>query len=209
MLLVFVASGYLIFFPACIVMFRRVERKLDSIVQEMNLRSDQGRAFLPFEFSPPAADGSHSQTEMPIVEVRAFLCDIKSSAVAQRRRFLFCLLLVLTALIMHASYALFIAIVTSNSSRNFSCGVCDPCQPVQVLIAWWVVFTPELQPYILSLCSMPPLLFSLWLMTTPEDRELLLHPSRFLTHAIALQPAETVDEARRRSERVRMGINLK
>ncbi len=208
-LLVFVASGYLIIFPACIVMFRRVERKLDSIVQEMNLRSDIGSAFLPFEFSPAAADGSHSQTEMPIVEVKAFLCDIKSSAVAQRRRFLFCLLLVLTALFVHASYALFIAIATSNLSRKFSCGLCDSCQPVQVLIMRWVIFTPELQPYILSLCSVPPLLFSLWLMTTPEDRALLLHPSRFLTRANALQPAETVEEARLRSERVRMGINLK
>jgi hypothetical protein len=210
-LLVFVAFGYLIFFPACIVMFRRVQRQLDSIVQEMNLRSDEGSAFLPFEFSPPAADGSHSQTQLPIVEVRAFLCDIKSSAVAQRRRFLFCLLLVLTALVVHASYALFIAIVTSNLSRNFSCGVCGSCQPVQVLIAYWVIFTPELHPYILSLCSMPPLLFSLWLMTTPQDRALLLllNPSRFLTHAVTLQRAETVDEATRRSHRVRMGINLK
>jgi hypothetical protein len=64
-----------------------------------------------------------------------------------------------------------------------------------------------LQPYILSLCSMPPLLFSLWLMTTPEA--LLLNPSRFLTHVVTLQRAETVDEATRRSHRVRMGINLK
>lgn len=66
-----------------------------------------------------------------------------------------------------------------------------------------------MQPYILSLCSMPPPLFSLWLMTTPEDRALLLDPSRFLTHAVTLQRAETVDEATRRSHRVRMGINLK
>jgi hypothetical protein len=57
---------------------------------------------------------------------------------------------------------------------------------------------------------MPPLLFSLWLMTTPQDRALLLllNPSRFLTHAVALQRAETVDDATRRSHRVRVGINL-
>ena len=40
--LVLMALGFLLFSPACIVMFRRVERKLDTIVREMSLRSHQG-----------------------------------------------------------------------------------------------------------------------------------------------------------------------
>jgi hypothetical protein len=56
-LLAFMAGGFLLFFPACIVMFRRVERRLKTIMQEMSLRSDVGTVFLPYEFSPAAADG--------------------------------------------------------------------------------------------------------------------------------------------------------
>ena len=46
-------------------------------------------------------------------------------------------------------------------------------------------------------------------MTTPEDRALLMHPGRFLSDAIALQPTETELDARVRAERVRMGIDLR
>ncbi len=49
------AAGFLLFFPACIVMFNRVEHRLASILKEMDHRSDVGCVFLPFEFSPPAA----------------------------------------------------------------------------------------------------------------------------------------------------------
>jgi hypothetical protein len=45
-------------------------------------------------------------------------------------------------------------------------------------------------------------------MTTPEDRALLLHPDRFRTDAIALQPTATEGETRLRAQRERMGINL-
>jgi hypothetical protein len=53
--LVITAAGFLLFFPACIVMFHRVERRLNTIIREMAYRSDIGTAFLPYEFSPPAA----------------------------------------------------------------------------------------------------------------------------------------------------------
>ncbi len=36
--LVLVASGFLLFFPASIVMFRRVERKMEALLQELLLR---------------------------------------------------------------------------------------------------------------------------------------------------------------------------
>ncbi len=75
--LVLVASGFLLFFPTIVVMFHRVEQRLDTLLQEMNLRSDIGTAMLPFEFSPRAANGSETQTEMPIVDTRKYLRDIQ------------------------------------------------------------------------------------------------------------------------------------
>jgi hypothetical protein len=76
------AFAFLLFFPACIVMFRRVERRLGTIIHEMSLRSDHGNVFLPFEFSPPAAGGSQTQVELPIVEAffAAAACEIESSS---------------------------------------------------------------------------------------------------------------------------------
>ncbi len=205
-------SAFLLFFPACIVMFRRVERRLDAIIQEMDLRSDVGNVFLPFEFSPPAADGCQTQTELPIVEAREFLQTIKSSATAQRRRFVFCLLLLLLSLAALTSHAVFVTYFTLNAGgvKTFeTCPPCGSCQPVGWLIGVWYVYTPELIALVVSLGSALPLLFSLWLMTTPEDRALLMRPDNFRTDAIGLQQtAEIGREARLRAERVRMGIDL-
>jgi hypothetical protein len=66
-------------------MFSRVERRLDTIIQEMNLRSDVGTAFLPYEFSAPASRTlDRTQLEMPIVEARTFLGSMKAAAASQR-----------------------------------------------------------------------------------------------------------------------------
>ena len=70
------------------------------------------------------------------------------------------------------------------------------------------VFRPEGFPLLLSLSSTLPLVFSLWLMTTPEDRALLLHPGRFCTERISLQPVQTEREENLYAERLRLGINL-
>jgi hypothetical protein len=143
--LVLEAIAFLLFFPACIVMFRRVERRLHNIIQEMNLRSDYGNAFLPFEFSPPAANGSETQVELPIVEARQFLQTIKSSATAQRRRFLFCLLFVQVSLVALASHAIFVTYFNLDffdDGFNPSCQQCGPCQAVGYVIHRWYVFTP-------------------------------------------------------------------
>jgi hypothetical protein len=209
------ASSFSLFFPACIVMFRRVERRLDTILREMNLRSDIGNAFLPFEFSSPSAEGSQAQVELPIVEVRAFLRALKTCAAAQRRRFMFCLALVLMALVVLASHAVFVAVsafrvpstscpTTSDVSEMF----CGMCQNESFIIAEWYLRTPEFSPLVLSLCMPLPLMFALWLMTTPEDRALLVNPSRFRTDAVALHPVETESETRLRAESIRMGIVL-
>jgi hypothetical protein len=83
--LVFVASGFALFFPTIIVMFRRVERKMQGLIMEMDNRTDVGNAFLPVEFLPCEADGSMTQEEMPIVEVRRNLRDIEAAAATAQR----------------------------------------------------------------------------------------------------------------------------
>ncbi len=204
------AFAFLLFFPACIIMFVRVERRLNTILEELNLRSDHGSALLPFEFSPREAEGSgHHQVEMPIVDVRRFLRDIKSSAASQRRQFVFCLFFVLIALVGLAIHAVFVAASAFRASTP-RCSLCDSrCQSIQYVIALWYLRTPEIAPLVASLGMPLPLCFALWLMTTPEDRALLMHPGRFLSDAVALQPAETELDARLRAERVRMGIDLR
>jgi hypothetical protein len=222
-ILVVMAGGFLLFFPACIVMFRRVERRLNSIIEEMRLRSDIGNVFLPFEFSPAAdiesqasANSSgtveRTQVEMPVVQAREFLHRIKSAATAQRRRFLACMLIVPMALVIQAIMAVIIALrafVFLSPSADPSCGRCDSCQSVIFLIKRWYDSSPELFALVSSLCSTLPLTFSLWLMMTKDDRAIMLHPHRFLPDQIALHPVQSDESARLKAERLRMGIELR
>jgi hypothetical protein len=205
--LVFVTVAFLMIFPASIVMFQRVQRKMDGLIQEMSLRTDQGNAMLPFEFTPRAADGSETQTEMPITEARQYMGDIRSAAAAQRWRFFFCLVFVTTALVSLACHALFIAYIAYRV-RNSDCGLCEPCQSLQTLISGWFLFTPEYAPLVISLSSTLPLVFSLWLMTTPEDRDLLMNPSKFRSEEIVLHPIDTSRNRRLMAERIRLGIYI-
>jgi hypothetical protein len=213
LLLVLMSFAYTLYFPACIVMFRRIELKLDSHLREMSHRSDTGSAFLPFEFCAqfsPETEVSGVQVEMPIVEARSFLQNIKSSAYSQKMRFLSCLLLELTTLNVLTVHALFVAISVLNPG-DFSpdCGLCKSCQTVNMLMRTWSSFTPELIPLLALLCIPLPLMFSLWLMTTPEDRELLLNPSIHLKEGIDELHPDNRQTQSNRAERVRLGIDLK
>jgi hypothetical protein len=205
----FMAGGFLLFSPACIIMFRRVERRLDAIIQEMSLRSDLGTVFLPFEFSPPAADGSQSQVEMQIVEARAFLGRLAAVASAQRWRFVLCMLLVLASLLLPAVDSFFNAVIAlAPQNQNKACGICESCQRTEFLMQTWYYYRPELFTLVLSTCSTLPLIVSLWLMMTKEDRELMLHPRRFRADSIDLRPVKSEMESRLKSECVRMGVEL-
>jgi hypothetical protein len=142
--------------------------------------------------------------------VRQYLRDIEASAALQRRRFVLCLVLVTAALIALALRAVFAVSFSFNSNYNPDCGECESCQEVGYFMRIWYnfVFFPEGFPLLVSLSSTLPLVFSLWLMTTPEDRALLLHPDRFRTETIALQPVQTEREENLYAERLRLGINL-
>jgi hypothetical protein len=178
---------------------------------EMDNRTDVGNAFLPVEFLPRGADGSVSQEEMPIVEVRRYLRDIKAAAALQRRRFSLCMFLVTAALVAQSLHAGFFAAVIFHSlERNPACGDCESCQPVgyHMFVWYFQTFLPDGYPLLLSLSSTLPLVFLLWLMTTPEDRALLLHPHRFRSDKISLQPVQTEREESLYAERLRLGIDL-
>ena len=208
---VFMAFGFLLFFPACIVMFRRVERRLKTIMQEMSLRSDVGTVFLPYEFSPAAADGERTQMEMPVVEARAFLGRMKSAAAAKGWRFELCLAILLISLVAQAIYSLFIAVIyaAASQSNNDCSEKCGPCQRVERFMVVWHENTPEDFPLASSLGCVLPLLFSLWLMTTREDRALMLNPGRFRTDAVALRSDENRTESWLKAERMRMGVDMR
>jgi hypothetical protein len=177
---------------------------------EMDHRTDVGNAFLPVEFLPREADGSVTQTEMPIVEVRRYLRDIEASAAVQRRRFALCLAFVIAALVALASVAVFTLSFSSNAIPNPLCDECESCQTVEYLMMIWYnrTFVTEFYPLVISLSSALPMVFSLWLMTTPEDRALLWYPGRFLTKRIALLPVRSEREENLYAERLRLGINL-
>jgi hypothetical protein len=215
--LVFVASGFVLFFPAIIVMFGRVEQKMEGLIMEMENRTDVGNAFLPVEFLPREADGSVTQEEMPIVEVRRYLRDIEAAAALQRRRFSLCLVLVAAALVALAIRAVFVVSFGFNSKLDPGCGPCESCQTVERFMFIWYIrsFLIVGYPLLVSLSSTLPLMFSLWLMTTPEDRAMLFHPHRFRSETISLQLAQaerdgsqTKREDNQYAERLRLGINL-
>ena len=73
--LVLTAGAFLLFFPACIVMFRRVERRLNVIIQEMSLRSVHGTVILPYEFSPAAAVALEARWRCKSLRRGRFLAD--------------------------------------------------------------------------------------------------------------------------------------
>ena len=150
-----------------------------------------------------------TQTELPITDARQFLNSVKAAAVSQRNTFLFCLLFVLVALLVLCSLALFVFAIAVHPFRgdNRSCGQCGSCRGVEYIVL--AVFRiPELSLLVISICSAPPLVFSLWLMTTPDDRQLLLHPHKFRVGARSSIEDEG-KAAKLRTEAFRMGINLR
>ena len=74
----------------------------------------------------------------------------------------------------------------------------------------WYIGTPEFLPLVTSMTSTLPLMLSLWLMTTKEDRELMINPSRFRADLVSHQPdgSESLD-VRLKAERMRMGVELR
>jgi hypothetical protein len=97
-----------------------------------------------------------------------------AAATAQRQRFVGACSIVLLTFLLRASFDLLNAYANVNIQRNLLCGFCDPCQSDQWLINNWLQYTPEFQSIVVALSSPLPLVVSLWLMMTKEDRMLLV-----------------------------------
>ena len=162
---------------------------------------------LPFEFSPPAADGSRVQIEMQVSQAMHFLRSLKSSAATKQRQLFACLVFILIALVALATHALLI-VYPAFDPRPRDCGPCESCQSDRFLMIIWYLYTPEFFPLVTSLSTTLPLIFSLWRMPTKEDRALMINPSSFFADALARRSAEAKNEAVLREERIRMGIDL-
>lgn len=192
--------SFLLFFPICIVMFRRVALRLSTIINEMDLRPDNGDVFLPYEFSPEGQSGSgacsteRAQISMQAGKARAFLKTLRQRADSQSLRYSIGLLLIILALFAFLSLALFVAVIqwdtleiAQHEGGITGCGACDVCQDVKQLMVVWYNNNPELYPLFTSICLVLPLMFAIMLMVTKKDLELMLNPNNFRPDAVALR----------------------
>jgi hypothetical protein len=75
---------------------------------------------------------------MQIVEVRQYMRAIQSSAAAQQKRFVLCLLLFTTSLAFLASQSVFVAVILFNADGyNPACEQCGACQSYVFLMLSW------------------------------------------------------------------------
>lgn len=213
---IIMSAALVIFFPICIVMFRRVERRLASVMSQMDHRPDRGFVLLPYEFSPTpnrfncsenSSEHQCEQIEMQIGQAREFLDSLLSAAAVQRRRFTVTCSIAMVAFFGRALYASLRSYAFLPSPRNFDCQVCQPCQIDRFLMRTWFTSTPELDPLVTSLTSAPPLVMLLWLMLTKEDRMQLL--SNALTRKLPSKILLNEHQMTLTKHRVRMGIDLK
>ena len=219
--------SFLLFFPICIVMWRRVALRLSTIINEMDLRPDNGDVFLPFEFSPEDQSGGGacstvpSQISMQAGKARTFLKTLRQRADSQSLRYSIGLLLIILALISYLSLALFVAVIQSNTLEVAQgqeggitgCGACDVCQDVKQLMVVWYNNNPELYPLFTSICLALPLMFAIMLMVTKKDLALMLNPHNFRPDAVAFHLLERSSKLQIQQvlneEASRMGIELR
>ena len=176
--LVVMCAAYTVFIPVCVSLFGRVERRLIRILGQIEYKLDHSEVLLPAQYNPQAARGAAAGAEirMRCDKAKELLKSTLAAATAQRRRFVGACSIVLLTFLLRASFDLLYAYgnVDSPPNSNPLCGTCDPCQSDQFLIAIWLNFTPEFQAIVVALSSPLPLVASLWLMMTKEDRMLLV-----------------------------------
>ncbi len=179
--LVVMSAAYMVFIPVCLSMFGRAERRLIRILGQIEYKLDHSVVLLPPQYNPQAARGAAAGAEirMRCDKAKELLKSTLAAATAQRRRFVSACSIVLLTFLLRASFDLLYAYANVDITRNSNrlCGLCDPCQSDQWLINVWLGFTPEFQAIVVALSSPLPLVVSLWLMMTKEDRMLLAFPA--------------------------------
>ena len=73
---------------------------------------------------------------------------------------------------------------------------------------WYSIQTITSTPLVFSLSSTVPLVFALWLMTTKEDRQIMINPGQFRVDHVLLRPSAEASSVALEAERKRMGIDL-
>ena len=199
--LVIMSTAYMVFMPVCVATFGRAERRLIGHLSEIEHKADNVPVFLPAEFSRGQGSSSGGRkVQMRCDKALELMRMTLAVATAQRRRFVAACGVVLITFILRASFDLLKAYDSFNTSENPDCDICDPCQPDAFLIRIWLSYTPEFQAIVVNLSSSLPLVVSLWLMMTKEERAQLL----------STQSRTNPDELERRSAEVRqlMAIDL-
>ena len=174
--LVVMCAAYTVFIPVCVSMFGRAERRLIRILGQIEYKLDHSEVLLPAQYNPQAARGAAAGAEirMRCDKAKELLRSTLAAAMAQRRRFVGACSIVLVTFFLRASFDLLRAYANIDNQYNPLCGRCDPCQSDRFLIATWLDYTPEFQSIVVALSSPLPLVVSLWLMMTKEDRMLLV-----------------------------------
>jgi hypothetical protein len=177
--LVVMSAAYMVFIPVCVSMFGRAERRLIRILGQIEYKLDHSEVLLPAQYNPQAAHGAAAGAEirMRCDKAKELLRSTLAEATAQRRRFVGACSIVLVTFFLRASFDLLKAYSNIDNQYNPLCGRCDPCQSDRYLINVWFGYTPEFRATVVALSSPLPLVVSLWLMMTKEDRMLLVFPA--------------------------------
>ena len=139
-------------------------------------------------------------------KAREFLGSMKSAAAAQRLRFVSCLALGILSLAARSALVVFYASIAVGFQRQplaVCADVCGSCQNTQALMFEWYIRTNTLVPLVFSISSTLPLVFALLLMTTKEDRRMLIDPGRYRVDEVRPGSDALLD-----AECQRMGIAL-
>jgi len=179
--LVVMCAAYMVIIPVCVSMFGRAERRLIRILGQIEYKLDDSVVLLPAQYSPQAAHGAAAGADirMRCDKAKELLRSTLAEATAQRRRFVSACGIVLLTFLLRASFDLLYAYGNVDNLPNSDplCGPCDPCQSDRFLVSIWLNYTPEFQAIAVTLSSPLPLVVSLWLMMTKEDRMLLVFPA--------------------------------
>jgi hypothetical protein len=177
--LVVMCAAYMVFIPVCVSMFGRAECRLIRILGQIEYKLDHSVVLLPAQYNPQAAHGAAAGAEirMRCDKAKELLRSTLAEATAQRRRFVGACSIVLLTFLLRASFDFLYAHANANIQYNPLCSPCDPCQSDRYLINVWLDYTPEFQVVVVALSSPLPLVVSLWLMMTKEDRMLLVVPA--------------------------------
>jgi hypothetical protein len=173
--LVIMSTAYMVVIPVCIAKFGRSERRLAGHLSEIEYKADNVPVFLPAQFSSLEANAVDGRKVHMRSDKAKELIEITLAVViARRRRFVSACGIVLITFILRASLDLLLAFSSLYVTQNLDCGICDPCQTDAYLVRRWMTYTPEFRTTIVTLSSPLPLVISLWLMMTKEQRAQLL-----------------------------------